>query len=95
MIEHKHKHNLNGIIDAELVSGAMGVFIAEWVSADVKPPRTGNYLVVVRNYEPIVALFIESQGWSLDATEHVGLEDLVKYWMKLPEPPKDKHGNRT
>lgn len=89
-LHNKHKHNLNDVTDAELVSGVTGLFIADWIKADIKPQATGNYLVVVRNYEPIVALFIESKGWILDNTEHIGLEDLITYWMKLPEPPKEK-----
>lgn len=88
-LSQQHKmRQLSGTDDADLTSGKLGVFADHWRNAPEVPERTGNYLVSVLFYEPIVALFIEGRGWYLDNTEHIGLEDSVKCWMPIPEPPR-------
>lgn len=64
------------------------VFVEHWRSASEPPEETGNYLIAIHFYEPIVALFIKGSGWYLEETEHIGLEESVKFWMPLPEPPR-------
>jgi hypothetical protein len=81
--------NLNDVSDADLMSGVTGVFTAKWNKFMNPPPHTGHYIVVVRSYEPVVALYIKGNGWYLDRTDHIGLEDHIQYWMALPEAPKD------
>lgn len=72
----------------DLLDGSRGVFAGNWTDAKQEPPITGNYLVVVRRYEPVIALFVEGRGWHLEDTVHVGLEDSVKWWMELPRGPR-------
>jgi len=76
--------------DADLLNGSHGVFASDWISARVAPKDSGNYLVVVRYYQPIIALYVEGAGWDLTDTEHVGLEESIVFWMKLPEIPLKK-----
>jgi hypothetical protein len=56
-----------------------------WLLVEQEPPVTGNYLVAVEPYEPIVALFIKGKGWDLWDTIHAGLEHYIVAWMPLPE----------
>ena len=71
-----------------MLSGELGVFACSWKDAKEEPPITGNYLVVVRAYEPVIAMFVEGRGWHLGDTIHTGLEDSVKWWMDLPRGPR-------
>jgi len=80
--------DLTGVPDADLMTGRHGAFASEWVSAKQEPKETGNYLVVVREYEPVIALYISKMGWDLTDTLHTGLEDLITHWMVLPEGPR-------
>ena len=74
--------------DCDLVSGVYGVFASNWIDAKHPPRHTGNYLVMVRSVEPVIALYIKGSGWNLESTEHIGLEDLIEHWMDLPKGPK-------
>ena len=56
-----------------------------WLLVEQEPPVTGNYIVAVEPYEPIIALFIKGKGWYLDDTIHAALEDYIVAWMPLPE----------
>ncbi len=56
-----------------------------WLLVEQEPPVTGNYIVAVEPYEPIVGLFIKGQGWDLLDTIHTGLEGRIVGWMPLPE----------
>ena len=76
--------NLNGTDDHDLVSGKLGVFADHWRKSTEVPEHTANYLVGVRHYEPVIALYIEGKGWHLDDTIHAGLEGHVRCWMPLP-----------
>lgn len=80
--------DLSAATDAELIDGSRGVFAGNWNDVTQAPSVTGNYLVIVRAYEPVVALFIEGRGWHLEDTVHVGFEDSVKWWMDLPKGPR-------
>lgn len=82
--------DLNRTSDDDLISGRLGVFASEWVDATQEPRSTGNYLVVVRQYEPVIALYLSEMGWDLTDTLHAGLEDLITHWMLLPQPPKEE-----
>lgn len=85
----EQKRSLNDVSDADLMSGVTGVFTANWTKVRNPPAETGHYLVVVRSYDPVVALYIKGHGWYLDRTDHVGLEDHIQYWMRLPDAPRD------
>jgi hypothetical protein len=74
--------------DAELIDGSRGVFASNWNDASQAPASTGSYLVVVRSYEPVIGVYITGRGWDLSDTTHVGLEDLVSWWMELPKVPR-------
>jgi len=76
--------------DAELIDGSRGVFASNWNDAKQAPKETGNYLVSVRSYEPVVGLYIAGRGWDLSDTLYVGLEDLVSCWMDLPKVPREE-----
>ena len=80
--------DLSRTLDSELIDGSRGVFAGNWTDVSQEPPVTGNYLVVVRAYEPVIALFVKGQGWHLGDTIHTGLEDSVKWWMDLPRGPR-------
>jgi hypothetical protein len=82
--------DLNRTSDDDLISGRLGVFASEWVDAKQEPKRTANYLVVVRGYEPVIALFIKGIGWDLTDTMHTGLESEIGMWMELPKPQRDE-----
>lgn len=82
--------NLNGTDDHDLVSGKLGVFAEHWRKSPEAPENTGNYLVGVRHYEPIIALYLQEKGWHLDDTIHAGLEKHVRCWMPLPTAPKEE-----
>ena len=69
---------------ADLMSGKLGVFADHWRKSPEVPENTGNYLVGVRAYEPIIALYIQGKGWHLDDTIHAGLSEHVRCWMPLP-----------
>jgi hypothetical protein len=56
-----------------------------WLLVEQEPPVTGNYLVAVEPYEPIVAMFVKGKGWDLWDTIHTGLEHHIVAWMPLPE----------
>jgi hypothetical protein len=56
-----------------------------WLLVEQEPPVTGNYLVAVEPYEPIVAMFVKGKGWDLWDTTHTGLEHHIVAWMPLPE----------
>ena len=71
-----------------MLSGELGVFACSWKDAKQEPENTGNYLVVVRAYEPVIAMFIQGRGWYLADTIHAGLEDKVAWWMDLPRGPR-------
>lgn len=87
-IEKRGQSLADSIKYEELACGKLGVFVEHWRKASEPPKETGNYLVAIHFYEPIVALFIKDRGWYLDETAHIGLEESVKYWMPLPEPPR-------
>lgn len=74
----------------ELINGTNGIFCSEWIDAKQEPEKTANYLVVVRGYEPVIALFIKGLGWDLDQTNHVGLKHEIKMWMELPKPQEKR-----
>lgn len=82
--------NLNGTDDHDLVSGKLGVFADHWRKSPEVPLTTGNYLVGVRSYEPVIALYIEGKGWHLDDTIHAGLEECVRCWMPMPVSLREK-----
>jgi hypothetical protein len=67
-----------------LTSGQLGVFSEYWRKSPEVPEHTGNYLIGVRSYEPIIALYIQNRGWYLDDTIHAGLDEHVRCWMPLP-----------
>ena len=73
----------------KVIDGTYGIFCSEWVDAKDMPERTDNYLVVVREYEPVIALFMRDKGWDLSDTIHTGLESEVSMWMALPKPWKE------
>ena len=81
--------DLEKFSDNELIDGSCGVFASNWVDVKQEPERTANYLVVVRRYEPVIALFIRGLGWYLDDTIHAGLESEVRMWMELPKASKE------
>jgi hypothetical protein len=66
-------------------SREQGVRYEGWLLVEQEPPVTGNYLVAVEPYEPVVALFIKGKGWDLWDTIHTGLEHYIVAWMPLPE----------
>jgi hypothetical protein len=72
----------------ELIDGTHGIFCSEWIESKEEPEKTANYLVVVRGYEPVIALFIKGLGWDLNDTMHIGLESEIGMWMELPKPQK-------
>lgn len=80
--------DLSQATDAELIDGSCGVFASNWNDASRAPASTGSYLVVVRRYEPVIGVYIAGRGWDLSDTTHVGLEDLVSWWMELPKAPR-------
>lgn len=80
--------DLSQASDAELIDGSRGVFASNWNDAKQAPAVTGSYLVVVRSYEPVIALYISKLGWDLTDTRHTGLEDWITHWMVLPEGPR-------
>jgi hypothetical protein len=80
--------DLSQASDAELIDGSRGVFASNWNDASQTPASTGSYLVVVRSYEPVIALYMKDLGWDLTDTRHTGLEDLITHWMVLPEGPR-------
>ena len=82
--------DLSKVADSELIDGSCGVFASNWVDAKQEPERTANYLVVIRRYEPVIALFIKGLGWDLDDTRHIGLKDEVRMWMELPKPQEKR-----
>ena len=69
---------------ADLMSGKLGVFADHWRKSPEVPAVTGNYLIGVRSYEPVIALYLQGKGWYLDDTIHAGLEEHVRCWMPLP-----------
>lgn len=84
-------HNIQDLgraSDRDMLSGELGVFACSWKDAKQEPESTGNCLVVVRAYEPVIALFIKGQGWCLSDTIHAGLEHRVSWWMDLPKGPR-------
>lgn len=78
----------NPALPRAAVSGEHEVFVGVWTNAKQEPEATGNYLVVVRRYEPVIALYMKDLGWDLTDTRHTGLEDLITHWMVLPEGPR-------
>jgi hypothetical protein len=80
--------DLSAMPAPDLLDGSRGVFAANWNDVKKEPENTGNYLVVVRAYEPVIAMFIEGRGWYLADTSHAGLEDKVAWWMDLPRGPR-------
>jgi hypothetical protein len=82
--------DLSKFSDRELIDGSCGVFASNWVDVKQEPERTANYLVVVRAYEPVIALFIKGIGWDLANTRHEGLEHLVRMWMELPKGQRNE-----
>jgi hypothetical protein len=80
--------DLSTASDAELLDGSCGVFASNWIDSDQEPQATGNYLVVVRSYEPVIALYMKELGWDLSNTMHIGLEGKITHWMVLPEGPR-------
>ena len=73
-----------GIDQQDLTSGKLGVFADHWRKSPEVPEHTANYLVGVRHYEPVIALYLQGKGWHLDDTIHAGLEEHVRCWMPLP-----------
>jgi hypothetical protein len=61
-----------------------------WLLVEQEPPVTGNYIVAVWPYEPIVAFFIKDKGWDLGNTIHAALEHRIVAWMPLPEIRYDR-----
>jgi hypothetical protein len=82
--------DFTGVPDDDLISGRLGVFASEWVDAKQEPKRTANFMVVVRGYEPVIALFIKGLGWDLADTMHTGLESEINMWMELPKPQENR-----
>jgi hypothetical protein len=80
--------DLSAMPAPDLLDGSRGVFAANWNDVKREPSSTGNYLVVVRAYEPVIAMFIQERGWYLADTIHAGLEDKVAWWMDLPRGPR-------
>lgn len=71
-----------------MLSGELGVFACSWKNETEQPQNSGNYLVIVRTYEPVIALYIKDLGWDLSDTQHIGLEAAIRCWMDLPKAPK-------
>lgn len=83
--------DLGDIPDADLLSGLHGVFVGEWIEASREPEHTGNYLVALtRMVEPVIGMYLKGAGWTLEFTDHIGLEDWISHWMPLPETPEGK-----
>ena len=80
--------DLGRVSDTDMLSGRLGVFASNWVEARKQPESTGNYLVAVGVYEPVIGRYVAGVGWNLAETPHAGLEKLIGHWMELPEGPR-------
>jgi len=61
----------------------------EWISVNDKLPENEEEVLVYDNWcSAHIVCFYKDGKW-LETWMNTEIEDAVKYWMKLPEPPKE------
>ena len=56
--------------------------MSKWKSGKRSPKKWGHYFIIKGTGHPKVAFYRTDLGWA-----HMADED-VKWWMKIPKPPK-------
>lgn len=87
--DQEHRHGLKGLAWVEMAMDKLPtVPEPQWISVEDNPP--GDEYDYVLAYKPYLAK-IGGNGFVIEHPWFVRRNKTYKYWMPLPEPPKEGH----